>query len=100
MWAGLKQTMSSSAVLKDYKKEITRVLARNEQSTSMLTIRLRSKDVLNQLEELEIREDTNNSASRLTDYIIDKIDNYNEVVWRELNDIDALRTIVTKMRNG
>ncbi len=102
MWAGLKQTMS--AVLKDYKKEITHVLALSAPSRRMLTIGLYSKGVLSQLEELEITEDTSSvsSASRLINYIIDRIDNYmyNEVVWRELNDIEALRATVTKMRNG
>ena len=95
--------MSSSEVLTKHSKELTRILALSTPSRQMLTTGLFAKHVIDDLEKMEIFQDSSSlsATNKLVGYIIGRIDGPLEAtVWKELGDIECLKDLVEKMKKG
>ena len=86
-----------SDIIRRNSKEIVNTLALSQTTRLMLAIGLCSKQVIDPLEKQEILEEKLSavqSADKLVSYIIDRIDRQGEVIWRELESVEALRDVV------
>ena len=111
--AGLQANMSASStnsstkdscLIREHSKELIRVLTLSKPARQTLTIAIYSQFVLDDMEKLEIMDESLSamtSADKLVGYIISRIDSreHCDKIWKELDNVEALRDIVKKMRS-
>ncbi len=95
---------SDSSLLREYYKELVRVLTHSKPARESLAIGLFGKKVLSNLEKQEIMNGSGSATStadELVGYIINRIDSQEHCdnIWKELHSVEALIDILKKIKS-